>query len=142
MIRRRSMYQYEICIAVEYCELLVSDLAHELGVFFDEQKYKKAMYERDSKSLDNLFIFSNQECTVYVDCNNRDWLYSVIVMGEGKENKKIEDILTKWNTKCRIEYGQKVYGYLENRYRKSNTMLNFICKFYNYDITQLRKTNK
>ena len=135
------MYQYEICIAVEYCELLVSDLAHELGVFFDEQKYKKAMYERDFKSLDNLFIFSNQECTVYVDCNNRDWLYSVIVMGEGKENKKIEDILITWDTKCRLEYGQKIAGYIENDFGKKESLLNSICKTYDFDITQIRKAD-
>lgn len=134
------MYQYEISIAVEYCELLVPDLAHELGVFFDELLYKKAVYERDSKSLDNIFILSNQECTVYINCNNRDWLYSVVVVGKGQENRQIADILIKWDTKCRMEYGQKIYD-LENAYGKNETSLRAMCEFYNYDITQLGKTN-
>lgn len=133
------MYQYEICIANEYCELLVPELAHEMGVFFDELLYKNTVYERDSKSLDNIFILSNQECTVYVDCNNRDWLYGVVVIGEGEENKQIADILIRWNTKCRMEYGQKIYGYLENRYGKKDTMLNFMYKFYNCDLMRLGK---
>lgn len=135
------MYQYEISIAVEYCELLVPDLAHELGVFFDELLYKKAVYERDSKSLDNIFILSNQECTVYINCNNRDWLYSVVVVGQGQENRQVADILIKWDTKCRMEYGQKIYD-LENAYGKNETSLRAMCEFYNYDITQLGKTNK
>ncbi|MGN0495351.1 MAG: hypothetical protein ACI4GW_03930 [Lachnospiraceae bacterium] len=136
------MYQYEISIVDEYCELLLSDLALELGVFFDKSLYMKAVHEKNSKSLDNLFILSNQECTVYANCNIRDWLYSVVVVGQGQENRQIADILIKWNTMCRMEYGQKIYGYLENRYGKNETSLRAMCEFYNYDITQLGKTNK
>lgn len=135
------MYQYEISIVDEYCELLLSDLARELGVFFDKSLYMKAVHEKNSKSLDNLFILSNQECTVYANCNIRDWLYSVVVVGKGQENRQIADILIKWNTKCRMEYGQKIYD-LENVYGKNETSLKAMCEFYNYDITKLGKTNK
>lgn len=131
------MFQYEAVIAIEYSQQLGIELAKYMKINFDNELFQKAMQEKNSDSINNIFIMANSHTVVIIDCNNRDIMYGVIVIGECGSDTEIVKILLKWHKITAYEYHQKINEDIENVFNKDCTLLKHCRNYYDHDILSL-----
>lgn len=130
------MYQYESALAIEYCNVMAKELADIMQITFSEDEYWEAYNEKKSKSVHNLFFMNNQNTIVIFDCNNKDIMYGIIVLGLEEENLKIKNLLLKWHKVCEEEYHMVKIDKIKNIFFENNS-LGWLRNFYNHDILSL-----
>jgi len=127
------MNQYEICFPREYTEKLVKEVLVELRLQYNEDKIKNAMIN-DGKEGSNCVAFFSDEFTkefVLVDCQNHDYLYSIVVRFLEKHSINVKNTLLKWDSLGRREYGQDSQEDLSNNIELEKNLLNTIIKAHN-----------
>ncbi len=129
------MVQYEICFTNEYTQEIIEDLAREMHLPYSHDAILRAINERDMHSPQNVVFIGEKERFICVDCNDKDWIYPIVVRCTEKEAIKIKNILLQWDTAIRIEYNQQLQDDLENRLGKEYSWINHIESFYNISFT-------
>lgn len=89
-----------------------------------------AMQERDKSSPNNLYMLGEKENIICIDCNDRDWIFPLIVICQEKDAGAIKAVMLKWDNLIREEYGQELTDDIHNVYGKDNTLLNSINEYY------------
>ena len=65
-----------------------------------------------------------------VDCNNKDWIYSLIVISDDAYADMVINTMFKWDNEIREEYGQEINLCMQDVYGKNNTLLESIENYY------------
>lgn len=126
----RVMVQYEMYFTNEYIEEIVHELANIMKLNVKEDGIKAAMQERDKNSPNNLYILGKKENIIYIDCNDRDWVFPLVVKCQEKDSEAVRAVMLKWDNLIREEYGQELSDDIPNVYGKDNTLLNSINRYY------------
>lgn len=74
------MEQYEMYFTNEYTEDIATELVSKMSIKFDKNKLIEAIEENDITSVNNIFFAQNGENKLIIDCNNRDWIYSLVAL--------------------------------------------------------------
>ena len=120
------MVQYEMYFTNEYVEEIVNELANIMKLDFKERDITVAMQERDIYSLNNLLILKNDVSTICIDCNDKDWIFPLVVKCQEEDADAVKTIMLKWDNLIREEYGQELVNDIYNVYGKKDTLLNSI----------------
>ena len=102
------MKQYEMYFTNEYTEEIIDELAEIFKVKYDKSLLHQAIKEIDKSSINNIFVINIDESCIIVDCNNRDWIYSLIVISTDFFANSVSEIMMKWDNEIRKEYGQEL----------------------------------
>ena len=124
------MRQYEIFFTNEYASEIVTDIAKILGIKYKEDDLSAAMKEEDKYDKGNLFIISNGDNKLIIDCNNKDWIYPLVVICSDEYGDEVNKLLLKWDNDIRKEYGQKPTDSIPDVYGKEGTLLKVIEEYY------------
>ncbi len=124
------MVQYEMYFTNEYIEDIVHELAKIMKLDVDENDIAVAMQERDKTSPNNLYILGEKENVICIDCNDRDWIFPLVVKCQEKDAEEIKAIMLKWDNLIREEYGQRLTDSIYNVFGKKKTLLNSMEKYY------------
>lgn len=127
------MKQYEICFPREYVEALVNEVLSELRIKNDEERIKSAKSNNGKQGENCVAFFINEVSKefVLVDCQNHDYLYSIVVRCSEEGSLSIKNILLKWDSLGRKEYGQDLQEDLSNNIAMEKSLLNAIIKAHN-----------
>ena len=128
------MKQYEMYFTNEYTEEIIDELAEIFKVKYDKSLLHQAIKELDKSSINNIFVINIDESCIIVDCNNRDWIYSLIVISTDFFANSVSDILMKWDNEIRKVYGQELVLCEQDVFGKSNTLLESIEEYYKQKI--------
>lgn len=124
------MLQYEMIFTNEYVEEILDDLAPIMKAHHKQQDIDAAMQERDRNSLNNLLILKSELGCICIDCNDRDWIFPLIVVCQDGVAAKVKEIMLKWDHSIREEYGQKIPEDIYDVYDKNQTLLSNIEEYY------------
>lgn len=124
------MLQYEMIFTNEYVEEILDDLAPIMKAPHKQQDIDAAMQERDRNSLNNLLILKSELGCICIDCNDRDWIFPLIVVCQEGVAAKVKEIMLKWDHSIREEYGQKIPEDIYDVYDKNQTLLSNIEEYY------------
>lgn len=124
------MVQYEMYFTNEYIEEIIHELANIMKVDVNEKDIAIAMQERDKNSPNNLYILRENENVICVDCNDKDWIFPLVVKCQEKDAVAMKAVMLKWDNLIREEYGQELTDDICNVYGKKNTVLNSIEEYY------------
>lgn len=91
------MVQYEMYFTNEYIEEIIHELANVMKADVNEKDIAIAMQERDKNSPNNLYILRENENVIYVDCNDKDWIFPLVVKCQEKDAAVIKEIMLKWD---------------------------------------------
>lgn len=127
------MNQYEICFPREYTDQLVKEVLMKLGLQYDDEKIKNAKSNNGKEGSNCVALFSNEITKefVLVDCQNHDYLYSIVVRCMEKHSTNVKDVLLNWDRHGRKEYGQDLQDDLSNNIALEKSLLNAIIKAHN-----------
>ena len=129
-IKSEKLVQYEMCFTNEYVEEILDDLAVIMDLHPDKKDIDAAMQERDKRSLNNLLILKSELGCICIDCNDKDWIFPLIVICQDGVAEKVKEIMLKWDNLIRKEYGQKITEDICNVYGKNQTLLSTVEKYY------------
>lgn len=129
-IKSEKMVQYEMCFTNEYVEEILDDLVVIMDLHPEKKDIDAAMQERDKRSLNNLLILKSELGCICIDCNDRDWIFPLIVICQDGVAEKVKEIMLKWDNLIRKEYGQKLTEDICNVYGKNQTLLSTVEKYY------------
>ncbi len=118
----------------EYTEEIINDLANVFNVIYDKNLLYKAIKENDKDSLNNIFILNLNKGCIIVDCNNRDWIYSLIVISPDSFSEQVCKTMLKWDNQIREEYGQELVLNEQDVFGKNDTLLDNVEKYYKHKI--------
>lgn len=107
----KLMIQYEMYFTNEYIEEILDDLAVIMELLLEKKEIDAAMQERDRNSLNNLLILKSESGCICIDCNDKDWIFPLIVICQDGVAAKVKRIMLKWDNLIRKEYGQKLTFY-------------------------------
>ena len=124
------MVQYEMCFTNEYIEEIVHELAGVLKLAVDDKGIDAAMQERNKNSLNNLYILRGNESLICIDCNDKDWIFPLVVRCREKDAEAAKAVMLKWDNLIRKEYGQALTDDIYDVYGKKDTLLDGIEKYY------------
>lgn len=128
------MKQYEMYFTNEYTEEIIDELAEIFKIKYDKSLLHQAINEKDKSSINNIFIINIDENSIIVDCNNRDWIYSLIVISTDYFADSVSEIMMRWDNEIREEYGQELVLCEQDVFGKSNTLLESIEEYYKQKI--------
>ena len=128
------MVQYEMYFTNEYVEEILNDLAEIMDIHIEKKDIDAAMMERDGNSLNNLLLLKNESGCICIDCNDKDWIFPLVVRCQERIAVKINEIMLKWDNSIRQEYAQKLTEDIPDVYGKTNTLLSTIEKYYGITI--------
>ena len=128
------MVQYEMYFTNEYIEEILDDLAVIMELHIEKKDINVAMQERDRNSLNNLLLLKSELGCICIDCNDKDWIFPLIVICQDEAAAKIKEIMLKWDNLIREEYGQKLTEKICNVYGKTQTLLSVIEGYYGITI--------
>ena len=131
------MVQYEMYFPNEYLEEILNDLAAIMRLDIEKKAIDVAMQERNFSSLNNLLILRKDGDIICVDCNDRDFIFPLVVICQEKYADAVNECMLKWDNSCRREYDQDLQDNIPNVYGKEKTLLNSIEEYYGiliYDI--------
>ena len=92
----------------------------------------------DKSSINNIFVINIDESCIIVDCNNRDWIYSLIVISTDFFADSVSEIMMKWDNEIREEYGQELVLCEQDVFGIFNTLLESIEEYYKQKIYKMR----
>jgi len=124
------MVQYEMYFTNEYVEEILHDLTSIMNLDVDNKDIEAAMQERDKSSRNNLLVIEKNGNTVCVDCNDKDWIFPLVVKCQEKYADAVKESMLKWDNLIREEYGQELTDDIQNVYGKENTLLSSMEKYY------------
>jgi len=124
------MVQFEMYFTNEYIEEIVCDLANVMELVVEKQNIVVAMQERDKNSPNNLYVLKGNNNTICIDCNDRDWIFPLVVKCQEDDADVIKAVMLKWDNLIREEYGQEPTEDIYNVYGNKNTLLNSIEEYY------------
>lgn len=124
------MVQYEMYFTNEYVEEILHDLMSIIKIDVKKKDIEVAMQERDKNSQNNLLIFEKNGNIVCIDCNDRDWIFPLVVRCQEVHANAIKEIMLKWDNLIREEYGQELTNDMQNVYGMEKTLLNSIEEYY------------
>lgn len=101
------MKQFVISFPNEYTEKILAELTDKMGFLYDRNMFLIAWNERDIKSTNNLIRIGTRNRFICVDCNDRDWIFNMVVRCNNDEANSIKELLLEWDNKIRMEYHQK-----------------------------------
>ena len=130
----KAMVQYEMYFTNEYIEEILDDLAVIMELHIEKRDLNVAMQERDKNSLNNLLLLKSELGCICIDCNDKDWIFPLIVICQDGVAAKIKEIMLKWDNLIRDEYGQKLTEEICNVYGKTQTLLSVIEGYYGITI--------
>lgn len=127
------MNQYEICFPREYTDEIVYEVLIELGLQYDTEKLKSAKSNNGKEGANCVAFFKNNVTNefVLVDCQNHDYLYSIVVRCTKEHSINAKNILLKWDNLARKEYGQDLQDDLSDNISLEKNLLNAIIKAHN-----------
>ncbi|MDE7254223.1 MAG: hypothetical protein K2O32_14960 [Acetatifactor sp.] len=125
------MVQYEMFFTNEYIEEIVTDLANAMQINFSLQDVDRAMQERDKHSVNNVLFLKKGEQFICIDCNDKDWIFPLVVRCDEQEKEKVKEIMMKWDNLIRAEYNQKLTSDIYDVYGKEDNFLKQIEDYYN-----------
>lgn len=128
------MIQYEMYFSNEYIEEILDDLVVIMNLHIEKKDIDVAMQERDRNSLNNLLLLKSELGCICIDCNDKDWIFSLVVICQDGVAAKIKQIMLKWDNLIREEYGQKLTEEICNVYGKTQTLLSVIEEYYGITI--------
>ena len=82
------------------------------------------------RSPRNLYIARKKERLICLDCNDRDWLFALVVICNENEAGLIKRIILKWDNRSREQYGQELKKELKNCYGAPDSLLRIIEQEY------------
>ncbi len=97
------VHQYEMYFTNEYLEEIVADFATVLNLKYDEKDLVAASEERSMRSLNNIFVIKREGCFLCIDCNDRDYIFPLIVRCQDNDADKIKESMLNWDNKIREE---------------------------------------
>ncbi len=125
------MVQFEMYFTNEYVKEILTDLANTMKLCFQEEDVEKAMQERDKQSKNNILLVKRDKRFICVDCNDKDWIFPLIVRCDEYEAQKVKEIMMKWDNSIREEYEQELTSDMFNVYEKDDNLLKRIERYYN-----------
>lgn len=128
------MVQYEMYFTNEYIEEILDDLAVIMELQIEKKDINVAMQERDKNSLNNLLLLKSELGCICIDCNDKDWIFPLVVICQDGVAAKINEIMLKWDNMIRKEYAQKLTEEIRNVYGKTHTLLSVIERYYGITI--------
>lgn len=130
------VHQYEMYFTNEYLEEIVADFATALNLKYDEKDLEAASEERSMRSLNNIFVIKREGCFLCTDCNDRDYIFPLIVRCQDNDADKIKESMLKWDNKIREEYYQELTEEIEDVYNVNDgsTLLSQIERIYHISI--------
>ena len=130
------MVQYEICFANEFAEEVIMELTKEMQLPYLREDFLTAWNERNMRSPRNLYIARKKDRLICLDCNDRDWLFTLVVICNENEAESIKRIILEWDNRSREEYGQKLTKDLKNWYGVPDSLLRIIEQEYHISLTE------
>lgn len=130
----KIMIQYEMYFTNEYIEEIVYELADIMKIDVEKKEMMAAMQERDRNSLNNIYILKKDDNIICIDCNDKDWIYPLVVKCQEADADVVKATMLKWDNLIRKEYGQELTVDIDNVYGKPDTLLNSIEKYYGKQI--------
>lgn len=124
------MVQFEMYFTNEYVEEIIRELANIMKLGVKENDIAVAMQEIDKNSARNLYILRENENTICIDCNDKDWIFPLVVKCQEENADEVKAVMLKWDNLIRKEYGQELTEDIPNVYGKKNTLLNSIEEYY------------
>ncbi len=124
------MVQFEMYFTNEYIEEILADLSNIMNLHFQKEDIEKAMQEKDKQSKNNILFIKKDNRFICVDCNDKDWIFPLIVRCDENEEEKVKEIMMKWDNSIRKEYDQELTKDMLNTYRKNNNLLKQIERYY------------
>lgn len=128
------MVQYEMYFTNEYIEEILYDLAGVMKLTLKKEKIDKAMNERNKNSLNNLFLLRKDENIICIDCNDKDWIFPLVVICQEIYADVVKKTMLKWDNLIREEYAQELTEDIRDVYGKKNTLLKRIQEYYGESI--------
>lgn len=125
------MVQYEMYFTNEYVKEILADLANFMKLHFQEEDVETAMQERDKQSKNNILLVKKDKRFICIDCNDKDWLFPLIVRCDENEAQIVKEIMMKWDNLIREEYDQELTSDMFNAYEKVDNLLKRIERYYN-----------
>lgn len=125
------MVQYEMYFTNEYVKEILADLANFMKLHFQEEDVETAMQERDKQSKNNILLVKKDKRFICIDCNDKDWIFPLIVRCDENEAQIVKEIMMKWDNLIREEYDQELTSGMFNAYEKVDNLLNRIERYYN-----------
>lgn len=124
------MVQFEMYFTNEYIEEIVCELANKMELNVSRQDILVAMQEKDKNSPKNVFVLKENNSMICVDCNDKDWIFPLVVKCKEEYADAVNAVMLKWDNLIRQEYGQELTMIIPNVYGKKNTLLNSIEEYY------------
>ena len=93
-----------------------------MELHIEKKDINVAMQERDRNSLNNLLLLKSELGCICIDCNDKDWIFPLVVICQDGVAAKIKQIMLKWDNLIREEYGQKLTEEICNVYGKTQTL--------------------
>lgn len=128
------MVQFEMYFTNEYVNEILIDLANTMELRFQEEDVEKAMQERDKQSKNNILLVKKDKRFICIDCNNKDWIFPLIVRCNENEAQKVKEIMMKWDNSIREEYDQELTSEMLDAYEKEDNLLKHIERYYNINL--------
>lgn len=128
------MVQFEMYFTNEYVNEILIDLANTMELRFQEEDVEKAMQERDKQSKNNILLVKKDKRFICIDCNNKDWIFPLIVRCNENEAQKVKEIMMKWDNSIREEYDQELASEMLDAYEKEDNLLKHIERYYNINL--------
>ena len=114
----------------EYTEEILDELTKIFNTKFDKASLERAVNESDILSPNNVFRMNINDNRIVIDCNNKDWIYSLIVITNESFAKEVSKTMLKWDNYIRKEYEQELIIEESDVFGKSDTLLNKIERYY------------
>lgn len=131
------MLQYEMYFTNEYLFDIIDEISDLMGINYDKDKLSRAFEVDDTQSVENLFIVHNiinPEYFICVDCNNKDWIYPLVVRCSISQKDSVNRCMLQWDNKIREEYGQKLTESINDSYNNADSLLKRIEANYSIQI--------
>ncbi len=131
--------QYEMCFAGEYLEEIVRDLCAVMPLKVPEGSIRRARQERDLESLRNLLLLGGEEEFICVDCNDRDWIFPLVVRCRMGYADEVRAVMQRWDKSVRLVYGQSASEDMRDVYGGEHTVLGCLEEYYHMKIGDMFK---
>lgn len=129
-----AMLQFEMYFTNEYTKEILAGLAEAMGLPFKEADVERAMRESDAQSSGNILLIKGGQRFICVDCNNKDWIFPLIVRCDEREGKRVKEMMEKWDDRIRAEYGQELSGGIPDVYGADDHLLKQIERYYHISL--------
>ena len=118
----------------EYTEEILDELTKIFNTKYDKASLERAVNESDILSPNNVFRMNINDNRIVIDCNNKDWIYSLIVITNESFANEVSKTMLKWDNYIRKEYEQELIIEESDVFGKSDTLLNKIERYYSLQI--------